>query len=88
MEIDLGYTALGYIDGAERLVSEHRVPPQVSTSGLPFVREHGSERLCQVSLARVGIGFEDNPVATIVLGILVMMVSFALLYWRYKREGK
>lgn len=41
-----------------------------------------------MTLARVGIGFEDNPAATLVLGAVVLVVSFVLGYWRYKREGK
>ncbi|MFD9440954.1 LPXTG cell wall anchor domain-containing protein [Streptomyces sp. NPDC060001] len=39
-------------------------------------------------MAVVGIGFEDNPAATLILGALVMVAAAALLYWRYKKEKK
>ncbi|MFI6530266.1 hypothetical protein [Streptomyces uncialis] len=39
-------------------------------------------------LAVVGIGFEDNPTATLIVGALVMMTAFALSYWRSKHEKK
>ncbi|MFI2780109.1 LPXTG cell wall anchor domain-containing protein [Streptomyces sp. ALB3] len=41
-----------------------------------------------MNIALVGIGFEDNPAATLILGALIMMAAFGLLYWRYKREKK
>ncbi|CAM5504354.1 MULTISPECIES: LPXTG cell wall anchor domain-containing protein [Streptomyces] len=41
-----------------------------------------------MNLAVVGTGFEDNAAATVILGVIVMVVAFALLYWRRKREKK
>ncbi|AKZ56340.1 hypothetical protein SAM23877_3293 [Streptomyces ambofaciens ATCC 23877] len=41
-----------------------------------------------MDLAVVGIGFEGNAAATVILGVVVMVVAFALLYWRLKREKK
>lgn len=39
-----------------------------------------------VNLALVGIGFEDNPVGTVILGVVVLIAALSLLIWRYKRE--
>jgi LPXTG-motif cell wall-anchored protein len=41
-----------------------------------------------VGLAVVGIGFEDNTAATVILGLIVLVVASALLFWRLKREKK
>lgn len=41
-----------------------------------------------MALALVGIGFEDNPVATLILGAVVLVVAFVCSCWAYKREGK
>ncbi|MEU3887478.1 hypothetical protein [Streptomyces sp. NPDC029041] len=41
-----------------------------------------------MNLAVVGIGFEDNAAATVILGVIVLPVAFVLLYWRLKREKK
>ncbi|SCK63110.1 hypothetical protein YW7DRAFT_06985 [Streptomyces sp. AmelKG-E11A] len=41
-----------------------------------------------MTFARVGIGFEDNPTAALVLGAVVPVVSFVLGCWRCTREGK
>ncbi|WP_459247471.1 LPXTG cell wall anchor domain-containing protein [Streptomyces youssoufiensis] len=41
-----------------------------------------------MDLAVVGIGFEDNTAATVILGAIVMVVAFALLYWRLKRAKR
>lgn len=38
-----------------------------------------------MDLAAVGIGFEGSAAATVILGAIVMVVAFALLYWRLKR---
>ncbi|WP_260333486.1 hypothetical protein [Streptomyces beigongshangae] len=36
----------------------------------------------------IGIGFQGNPAATWILGGIVLVVGFALRYWRYKKEKK
>jgi hypothetical protein len=41
-----------------------------------------------VDLAVVGIGFEGNAAATVILGVIVLVVALALLHWRLKRENK
>ncbi|MFD3736279.1 LPXTG cell wall anchor domain-containing protein [Streptomyces sp. NPDC058632] len=41
-----------------------------------------------MDIAVVGIGFEDNAAVTVILGVIVLVVAFALLYWRLKREKK
>ncbi|MGW7054510.1 LPXTG cell wall anchor domain-containing protein [Streptomyces sp. NPDC054888] len=41
-----------------------------------------------MEIAVVGTGFEGNGAATLVLGGLVLIISFLLVYWRYKREKK
>ncbi|MFE2050017.1 hypothetical protein ACFQ9U_17935 [Streptomyces sp. NPDC056568] len=41
-----------------------------------------------MELAVVGIGLEGSAAATVILGAVVMVVAFVLLYWRLKREKK
>ncbi len=41
-----------------------------------------------MDLAVVGIGFEDDAAATVILGAVVLVVAFALVHWRLKREKK
>ncbi|MFC8596516.1 LPXTG cell wall anchor domain-containing protein [Streptomyces atroolivaceus] len=41
-----------------------------------------------MDIAVVGIGFEDNAAATVILGVIVLVAALALLYWRLKREKK
>lgn len=41
-----------------------------------------------MDIAVVGIGFEDNAAATVIFGVILLVVAFALLYWRLKREKK
>lgn len=36
----------------------------------------------------IGIGFQGNPLATWLLGAVVVLVSCGLAYWSYKREKK